>query len=59
MIIDTVRQCQERWPRLGRRDCGTPMARWTDDTVKTARQTWMRMASIKGEGYAQQCVSKG
>ncbi|KPJ10168.1 hypothetical protein RR48_04991 [Papilio machaon] len=47
-------------PRTGRRSVGRPSARWTDDLVKVARVSWMRVAQDRsswrslGEAYAQQ-----
>ncbi|KPJ21349.1 hypothetical protein RR48_00319 [Papilio machaon] len=47
-------------PRTGRRSEGRPPARWTDDLVKVAGVSWMRVVKDRsswrslGETYAQQ-----
>lgn len=43
----------EWWPRLGRRNVGRPMVRWTDDLHRVAGQIWMRVARDRGEWHSQ------
>ncbi|KPI91323.1 hypothetical protein RR46_14827 [Papilio xuthus] len=59
------RKVLEWRPRTGRRSVGRPPARWTDDLVKVAGASWMRVAQDRsswrslGEAYAQQWASHG
>ncbi|KPJ15638.1 hypothetical protein RR48_00791 [Papilio machaon] len=52
-------------PRTDRRSVDRPPARWTDDLVKVARVSWMRVAQdialwrSLGEVYAQQWALRG
>ncbi|KPJ10216.1 hypothetical protein RR48_03392 [Papilio machaon] len=59
------RKVLEWRPCTGQRSVGRPPARWTDDPVKVAGVSWMRIAQdgsswrSLGEAYAQQWALRG